>query len=123
MSESDISSEPAQEAIPRLFEDHGELLYNLGLKFCGTEDEAQDLVQEVFLLAFDRWDQFDGRSKPTTWLYTIAARACQRLHRRRAGEPEHMDSFEELLPGRQAYVPDLCSSAGDAFDEKIQFLL
>ena len=118
MSESDVTREPAEEAIPRLFEDHGELLYNLGLKFCGTEDEAQDLVQDVFLLAYDNWDQFDGRSKPTTWLYTIAARACQRRHRLRAGEPEHMDSFEELLPGRDAYVPNLASSDGDAFDRQ-----
>ncbi len=118
MSEPEIRKESAAEAIPRLFRDHGELLYNLGLKFCGTEDEAQDLVQDVFLLAFENWDQFDGRSKPTTWLYTIAARACQRRHRLRAGEPEHMDSLEELLPGRDAYVPDLASSDGDAFDRQ-----
>jgi RNA polymerase sigma-70 factor (ECF subfamily) len=115
MTGSEDIKEPASEAIPRLFRDHGELLYNLGLKFCGSADEAQDLVQDVFLSAFKNWEQFDGRSKPTTWLYTIAARACQRRHRLRAGEPSHMDSLEDLLPGGDVYVPDLASSDSDAF--------
>ena len=86
------------EAIAQLLEEHGGKLYALGRKLCGKAEEAEDLVQETFLQAYRKWDQFEGRSAPTTWLYTIASRVCMRMHRKRAGEPEKMASLSELLP-------------------------
>ncbi len=115
-----LATESADTAIPRLVEQHGALLYALGRRFCGSEDEARDLVQDVFLLAWQNWDQFDGRSQAKTWLYTIAARACQRRHRKRAGEPEHMASLEELLPGTAGHVPDLQAHGDDAFQQQVR---
>jgi RNA polymerase sigma-70 factor (ECF subfamily) len=93
-------------AVSLLLEEHGGKIYALGLRLCGGEADAQDLVQETFLSAFRHWQGFEGRAKASTWLYTIAARACQRLHRKRAGEPAHLASVEELLPSRQRGVPD-----------------
>lgn len=89
---------PREEAIPRLFEAEGGRLHQLALRFCGDPTDAQDLVQEVFLQAWRDWAQFDGRAKPSTWLYSIAWRTCQRFHKKRAGEPEHLESLDELLP-------------------------
>lgn len=86
-------NESADVAVGRLFEEHAHELYRIGVRFCGNSDEAHDLVQDVFLQAFRSWDQFDGRSAPSTWLYTIAARRCQRRHRRRAGEPRVLASL------------------------------
>ncbi len=88
----------ADHAIPLLLDRYGAKLYRLGLRVCGSEDEAYDLLQETFLNAYRKWDQFQGRSAPTSWLYTIAVRACRRRHRRRSGEPAHVRSLEELLP-------------------------
>ncbi len=85
-------------ALPRLLDEQGGRLYRLGLRFCGNHTDAQDLVQETFLLAYRKWDQYRGESAVTTWLYTIASRVCQRMHRRRAGEPQTMESLDELLP-------------------------
>jgi RNA polymerase sigma-70 factor (ECF subfamily) len=102
-------TEPAEEAIPRLVDAYGGRLYALGKRFCGNEEEAKDLVQEVFLAAFRKWKQFEGRSKPSTWLFTIASRACRRMHRRRSGEPRRIESLDELLPfaeDRMAVVPE-----------------
>lgn len=78
-------------------------LYALGLRFCGSPQEAEDLVQETFLQAYRHWDGFEERSSPATWLYTIASRVCQRFHRKRSGEPDRIASFEELLP---SFDPD-----------------
>lgn len=104
-SDADLVGSPADVAIPALLERHGGKLYALGRKLCRSEDDADDLVQEIFLNAYRAWPRFEGRSRVTTWLYTIAARACQRLHRRRAGEPDHIASYEELLPFGEPGVP------------------
>jgi len=91
-------SVPRETAFPVLIEAFGLRLHALGLRFCGNPEEAQDLVQEVFLRAYDKWSGFEGRAKVSTWLYTIAARACQRMHRKKSGEPERLESLDDLLP-------------------------
>ena len=111
--------ESAEVAVGRLFEEHGARLYRLGVRFCGDADEAHDLVQDVFLQAFRSWKQFDGRSSPSTWLYTIAARRCQRRHRRRAGEPASMMSLSS--PARAAHDPIVhVASDSNPFDDAVR---
>lgn len=97
----------AESAIPRLLQQHGDTLYQLGLRICGTPQEAEDLVQDTFLLAYQHWDQFRGDAKPKTWLYTIASRVCQRTKRLRSGEPRHIQSLDELIPRQGDPVADV----------------
>ena len=98
--------DPADEAIPKLVAAHGGTIYRIGLRLCGNPDDAEELAQEVFLNAWRGWDGFEGRAQPTTWLYTIAARVCQRRKRRRAGEPERLDSWEDLNPAGEREVEE-----------------
>jgi RNA polymerase sigma-70 factor (ECF subfamily) len=107
-------------AIRRLFEENAGVIYNLGLKTCRSSEEAEDLVQETFLRALKSWGGFEGRSNPRTWLYTIAVRACQRMHRLRSGEPREMESFEELLPSKENDIVDIPAGEGDALDDMIR---
>lgn len=90
--------EPAEVALPILIERHAEQIFALGLRFCRNPDDARDLVQETFLLAFRKWHQFQGRARASTWLYTIASRVCQRRHRGKQGRAARMQSLDELLP-------------------------
>jgi RNA polymerase sigma-70 factor (ECF subfamily) len=103
----DLAGQPAETAIPQLMYAYADHIYGLGLRLCDDPDKAQDLVQETFLRALKSWSGFDGRSKPSTWLYTIASRACQRMERRRAGEPRHMSGLEQLLPTGETTVVDV----------------
>jgi RNA polymerase sigma-70 factor (ECF subfamily) len=111
-----MTAEPARAAIPRLLEQHGDRLYSLALRLCGGPAEAEDLVQQTFLNAWRRWEQFEGRSDPATWLYTIAVRACRRHQRRRSGEPQRMESLDELLPEGEGALADFPSP----LDERIR---
>lgn len=106
-----LSKKPAGVAVARLMDEYADQIYGLGLRLCDDPEKAQDLVQETFMRALKGWEGFGGRSKPSTWLYTIASRACQRLERRRAGEPRTMKPLDELLPTRDETVVDL--PAGD----------
>ncbi len=108
------ADESRESAIPRLVEQHGAQLYALGLRFCGDAERARDVVQETFLLAFRNWDQFEGRSRASTWLYAIAARVCQRQQRRQGREPARMRSLEELSPFHETTIA--AAPASDEFE-------
>jgi len=45
-------------------------------RFLGSLEAAEDLVQETFLRAWRRLDQFEGRSSFRHWLYRIVIHAC-----------------------------------------------
>jgi len=80
-SEYPSPGEPASQAIPRLVELEGGRLYSLGRRFCGNDSDAADLVQQTFLEAYKSWPRFRGDAKPSTWLYSIAARTCAKVMR------------------------------------------
>lgn len=116
MSEKDAAS----AAISRWMEEHGGKIYGLGLRLCGSPEEAEDLLQETFLQAFRHWDQFEGRSSPSSWLFTIAARVCKRRHRRRAGEPSHLEPLERLLPSGEPDIPDVPDAGEGPLEENLR---
>ena len=55
-------------------------------------------MQETFLNAYRGLKDFRGEAQVSTWLYTIASRACIRMRRKRKGEPEHELSLDEFVP-------------------------
>ncbi len=116
----ELASLPAQAAIPRLLDSYGARLYSVAVRLCRDSDAAEDLVQETFFNAFRHWDQFEGRSSPATWLYTIAARACRRMQRKRAGEPQAVASLSELMPSGEPGVPDLPAPDDGPLDETLR---
>lgn len=105
MSEIVDHQTPRDEAIPRLLEEHGGKILALGRQFCSSPEEAEDMLQETFLQAWRKWEQFEGRSNPGTWLYTIASRVCQRFHRKRSGEPDRLESIEGGALFSDASIP------------------
>ena len=101
-------------------EEQGGLLFSLGKKFCGDEGEAEDLVQETFIQAYRNWSSFEHRSKVSTWLYSIASRVCQRMHRKRAGEPDHIGSLQDLLPFGESNIAQVASDLDDEMVSQIR---
>ncbi|MEZ5980216.1 MAG: sigma-70 family RNA polymerase sigma factor [Planctomycetota bacterium] len=95
-------------AVPRLVDRYAGLLHGLARRLCRSPEEAEDLVQEVFLSAYRGWDGFERRGDPSSWLWTIASRACQRMHRKRSGEPERVETLE---PERDAFAQDELGAA------------
>lgn len=71
-------------AVRWLVDTYGDRLYSLALRLLGDPDEAQDVVQETFIRALDRLDQFREEARFGTWLYRIAYnQALMALRRRR----------------------------------------
>ncbi|MFN3704774.1 MAG: RNA polymerase sigma factor [Thermoflexales bacterium] len=89
-------------------ESHAPALYRLALRLVGDPQEAEDVLQDTFLSAFQALHHFDGRSSLRTWLHRIAVNAAlMRLRKRRSRVTLSLDSsqaddaaadFSELLP-------------------------
>lgn len=82
------------EAYRQLLELHSANVYNVAYKLLGDEQEAEDVLQETFLSAFEAIDGFEGRSKLSTWLYRIAYNASLMRLRKRS----QMTSFSLDVP-------------------------
>lgn len=82
----------------KLYRDHVDLMYRFANRLCGESEAAKDLVQETFLNAYRGFKDFRGDAQVSTWLYTIASRACLRMRRRQKGAPERELSLEQFIP-------------------------
>lgn len=67
----------------RLVERHQRPLFWSVMRIVGDPDEADDVVQEAFVRAYERLDDYDPAYRFSTWLYTIARNRALNVVRRR----------------------------------------
>lgn len=82
------------QATEQLLARHEMRVYRYGLRMCGNEDDARDILQETLIAAFRNLSTFRGDSALSTWLYQIARSFCIKQRRRREGEPAHHESID-----------------------------
>lgn len=82
------------KAVEALLARHEARVYRFGLRMCGNEDDARDVLQETLLAAFKNLPTFRGDSQLSTWMYQIARSFCIKQRRRREGEPVAHESVE-----------------------------
>jgi len=108
-------------AFDRLYRDHVDRMYRFAQRLCGSPEDAKDLVQETFLSAYRNMKDFRGESSVSTWLYTIAAHACQRMRRKRKGEPDYKLSLDALIPTSDGDMPMQVPGDDLSPEERLQF--
>jgi len=73
-------------AIRTIVRQNNRRLFRVARSILKDDWEAEDAVQEAYVRAFSRLDDFEGRSKLSTWLTRIVVNeALMRLRRRRPG--------------------------------------
>jgi RNA polymerase sigma-70 factor (ECF subfamily) len=63
---------------------HNQRLFRVARAIVKDADEAEDVMQEAYVRAFEHRDQFEGRARFSTWLVKIAVHEAQARRRRRA---------------------------------------
>lgn len=63
-------------AFRRLVEKYQNYVFTIALKILKRREVAEEVAQDVFLKVFNTLDSFEGKSKFSTWLYTIAYRTA-----------------------------------------------
>ena len=71
------------EAFGMLVRRYQDRLYPTVFRISGCAEDAQDLLQDAFLRAYEKLDRFRGGSSFYTWLYRIAVNVALSGRRRR----------------------------------------
>jgi RNA polymerase sigma-70 factor (ECF subfamily) len=96
----------------RLYADHADFVRRVVLKLGGPSTDADDLMQEVFLVALHRMDSLQDPSLARSWLYGISVRVVAAARRRaklrrvfsldEGHEPQAMDTPVSAFEKREA---------------------
>jgi RNA polymerase sigma-70 factor (ECF subfamily) len=85
----------------RMVDAYSTLIYRLGLKMLGNQQDAEDILQNTFLNALTHLASFEGRSSISTWLYRIAANEALMMIRRRKSN----FNLEDMQPEDSDEIP------------------
>ncbi len=92
-------------AFERLVTENQGHVYNLAYKLTGSEQDALDVSQDVFLRAYQNLRSFRGDSRMSVWLYRLTYNASMDLIKRsRRGTVVQMPAGDE---GAELELPDL----------------
>ena len=83
-------------AFEELYRQHSTRLYNLAYRMTGGPSEAEDLLQDIFLLVHRKVGSFRGDSSLGTWLYRLAMNHClDVLRSRQTRMGQQTDSLDD----------------------------
>lgn len=97
------------DALDRLTRCQGDRLLQVGRRYCRTEEEAQDAVQDAMVSAATHMADFRGDGPIEGWVAQMVSRACGRMRRGRKNDASlHVvdvdlwseDDSPEVLAGR-----------------------
>src|SRR5713226_2811009 len=71
------------DAFRALVEQHSRSVFRLAFRMTGSEQDAEDVVQESFFRAYRQLGRFESRANFGTWLYRIVANCAVDLMRAR----------------------------------------
>jgi len=96
---------PDREAVAfdRLYEDHVDFVWRSACRLGVEDSDADDVVQEVFFIAYRRLREFEGRASPKTWLFRILFHVVQHHFRSHARKNRHLSAGPRLDPD---HLPD-----------------
>ncbi len=86
----------------RIVQKYERMVYNLGLKMLGNQEEAECILQETFLKVLEALPDFKGNSQLSTWIYRIATN--QALMRLRSRKKEYATFASESEEGVTDYT-------------------
>lgn len=82
------------EAFDAIFRKYVTKVYRQAFRLVGSEAEAEEVVQDVFLTIYEKAKTFRGESAFSTWLYRLTLNvALTKLRRRKRGKEIHFDDY------------------------------
>ena len=112
-----------EQAKTQFYVQYRERLYKDCVFLLGYRDpEAEDLVQEAFLIAFKKLPEFEFRSSLGTWLTQIGIYLCYNRYRQRARMVTQEDENLEVLLRKKALEGETRRSGDEEKKEKLRLI-
>src|SRR5260370_1232279 len=80
-----------RDAFRVLVEKHSRNVHRLAYRMTGNQQDAEEVVQEAFLRAYQKLEQFESRANFGTWWYRIAATYAIDRMRQQKSEESHRE--------------------------------
>lgn len=84
-----------REAFAQLVDYASAPIYRLALRMLNDEQDAEDVLQETFIKAYQALPGFEGRSSLKTWMFRIATNEALMLLRKRKPQQDVMEIDRE----------------------------
>ncbi len=72
----ELAKEGNKQALVQIVKRYETTIYNFAFKICRDRDKAENIMQETFYSMIKHLNQFDNKSKLSTWLYRIVTNHC-----------------------------------------------
>lgn len=89
-------------------------VYNLALRFTRNQEDAEEVLQDVFSTIYQKIQGFKGQSAFSSWLYRIIVNAAFMKLRKR--KQQHTIALEDLSPTARQHCMDRESAIKDRSD-------
>jgi RNA polymerase sigma-70 factor (ECF subfamily) len=76
-----------------LVDKHKDMAFSVALRIVRNREDAEEIVQDAFVKAYQNMDAFRNKSKFSTWLYRIVFNAAISRTRKKSLESTDLDSF------------------------------
>lgn len=83
-------------AFYQLYESYSKRLYGFVLRFLKQEDDAEEIVQEVFVKIWESRKKIDAYSSFESYIFTIAYNATISLLRKRITESKYLEHLKSV---------------------------
>jgi RNA polymerase sigma-70 factor (ECF subfamily) len=91
------------QAYEQLVRQYDRQVFRIAQHITQNREDAEDIVQDSFLKAYEKIDQFQGNSKFSTWLIRIAVNeSLMRLRKRKTARTVSMD---EDVQTEEGFIP------------------
>jgi len=87
-----------EEAFTELVNRYSDKVYRLAYRITGNPDDAEEVLQEVFIILIEKLNTFRQESRFSTWLYRVAANASYMFLRGGKKTRESQVSFDDYKP-------------------------
>ena len=87
-------------AFDQLFSKYSKKLYYFAKGYLGSKEDAEGLVQEVFLMVWNKRKELKEHLSFNAFLYTVTYNAIRKYFRKKARAKKYLDKFLEDYDGK-----------------------
>jgi len=101
-----------EAAFSEMLTRYTEKVNNLALRITRNQEDAEEILQDVFVTVFKKVDRFEGKSAFSSWLYRITVNtAFMKLRKRKQSQAVSLDEIgdavTESFSGKRSDVSDV----------------